>query len=460
MFDKETLENLKNGDFLQNLRACLCKKVKSQVTMVSIITPNGNITSVPRYSVAHVPKPVPLEPEPDVTSQASQKALQTEMQASLGKIAGYLRHVRTSDPFNQDNKTINHINYVPDADSISKGVIDVLLIPHHKRTRTEINFVVSSISNLPALSKCTKSILTELCSVCRLESYKNVIFNQGDAPFSWYIVLQGAVDILINKIGAEGNMIQIKVATLKYGQGFGELALVNSNPRSATVKCQGSSCLLMVIDKEDYLRTVRIAHNHDVAEKTKFLCSIPECEVLPESIIQNAANVLKWRILQGNELILEQNSHLSEFFIIKTGYVDIYRNLEVNNQIVKVRVCRKGPREYFGEEWVIYSSFLECFDNCTLGLTEKEKTKIKHQFLETKKDEYYFPSLISARTFGVTELGCIQIHEAQSRMSNFFKLSNYFTWEEKAIHNLYLEANAKKEWKKTKKRILKQMRLK
>lgn len=64
------------------------------------------------------------------------------------------------------------------------------------------------------------------------------------------------------------------VANLKSGDSFGELALINNQPRKATIKCL-SKCQFAYLEKEDYVRALRKIHIRNQNRKMDFMASIP-----------------------------------------------------------------------------------------------------------------------------------------------------------------------------------------
>jgi len=76
-----------------------------------------------------------------------------------------------------------------------------------------------------------------------------IIVRQGDEADLFYIITRGAVDVLVEQpSGAE-----IKVATLKSGQYFGEIALMRGGQRTATVRAVDDSDVeVMALDRETF----------------------------------------------------------------------------------------------------------------------------------------------------------------------------------------------------------------
>lgn len=72
------------------------------------------------------------------------------------------------------------------------------------------------------------------------------VFNQGDVGSWWYVIFRGSV--LVN-IAGKGT-----VCTLKEGEEFGKLALVNNAPRAATIITAEENTQFFKVPKEDFHR--------------------------------------------------------------------------------------------------------------------------------------------------------------------------------------------------------------
>ena len=110
-----------------------------------------------------------------------------------------------------------------------------------------MNFDLSSI---PLFSGLSDESLAHLSGHIQHQQYTRnaIIFNEGDQSDSLYIVNQGKIKIYISN--NEGQDMLLK--TLGPGDYFGELALIDQEPRTASAKTQ-CDCHVSVISSENML---------------------------------------------------------------------------------------------------------------------------------------------------------------------------------------------------------------
>lgn len=333
-------------------------------------------------------------------------------------------------------------------------------------------------------------------------------------------------------------------------QAFGELALINSHPRSATVCVASKPAYLMAIGFDAYDRTIRHAHQLEIHDRCAALRCVPDFAQASDDYLQICANVVKFENAPFGTILLRQGEATKSIFIVCRGAVDIYRRVclpepsgilnsstrdisgaltaptykELQNapeirdyrkkiarfrtnqpkKTVLVRVGRKKPGEYFGEEWVLYDQKNAMLERLP-GLEDHEV------FSKPGIEAIEYPSLISARavrvneqstddltslkptdestgsacaTFrnidgktkevdtlttqersntkpnmGAVELLTISIFDAQTRINKLIKLSDYHQWGTEVLQQLWEEEQKRHAWRKVRNNVLKDMGL-
>lgn len=113
--------------------------------------------------------------------------------------------------------------------------------------------VARVLSSVPLFSALTDAERTELVAHVRSRRFSRdeVIFHRDDAGGHLYVILSGAAKVVIPD--EEGH--EIVVAVEREGAVFGELALFDDAPRSATVTAL-EEMQVVVLAREDFLRTL------------------------------------------------------------------------------------------------------------------------------------------------------------------------------------------------------------
>lgn len=112
----------------------------------------------------------------------------------------------------------------------------------------------------------------ELLAISALTKTRKVakntfVINEGDSDSSMYIIIQGTVNVVVaNEDGKE--MI---LTTLKAGDQFGELSLLDAKPRSANI-VSNEKCEFLIIHKEPFYKLLE--ENSKIAINViNYLCS-------------------------------------------------------------------------------------------------------------------------------------------------------------------------------------------
>jgi CRP/FNR family transcriptional regulator, cyclic AMP receptor protein len=100
------------------------------------------------------------------------------------------------------------------------------------------------LRNIGLFGALNESVLTHLANVLRVStpSAGDVVFREGDEARDMYAVIEGEMEVL--KSSKRG--IEVRVAVLGPGDWFGEMSILDVQPRSATVRALAPSRLLRI----------------------------------------------------------------------------------------------------------------------------------------------------------------------------------------------------------------------
>jgi CRP-like cAMP-binding protein len=104
----------------------------------------------------------------------------------------------------------------------------------------------------------TPTQLEMVANLCQEREYPlgEIILEEGTSSKELYIITHGEVDILVNPAvvgGPDAPQGRVTIATLRRGQSFGEVALVDEGLRSATVRSAQKGTTMLIISRDKLL---------------------------------------------------------------------------------------------------------------------------------------------------------------------------------------------------------------
>ncbi len=97
--------------------------------------------------------------------------------------------------------------------------------------------------------------------ICVEKNYNEgeVVFEESSPSTEFYIIADGDIDIQVDPdtIGDGSDSYEpTTIATLRRGQSFGEVAIIDPGVRSASAKCNSETCQLLMINRDDFVRLI------------------------------------------------------------------------------------------------------------------------------------------------------------------------------------------------------------
>lgn len=159
--------------------------------------------------------------------------------------------------------------------------------------QTEEQAVHALLQNIPLFEGLSRKELSAVKSILHRREYdaNEVLFHQGNPGVGMYIIQEGTIDILYEPTGDT-------LAELGDGDFFGELALLNETPRSATAISRDDSVLyglfrpdlLDLVDRDPSLGVQVLLRMGRVLSE-RLIQTNEQVEELREKLAQTTADV-------------------------------------------------------------------------------------------------------------------------------------------------------------------------
>ncbi len=209
-----------------------------------------------------------------------------------------------------------------------------------KRWRQE---AVDLFRALPLTEDLDEEALAEIGSHVTLAHLDEgeAVFREGDRGDRFYVVRSGTLEVA--NVGADGTERPLR--NLERGRSFGEIALLEGRPRTATVRAL-TPVDVFSIDKGTFDRA--FAGRVEVSEELRadlrsvgLIRSLEPFRTLDDGDAVRLAKGSDWASYAPGERIVKQGDEARSFFVVASGQVEVVENRRVRGRL--------GPGSYFGE---------------------------------------------------------------------------------------------------------------
>jgi CRP-like cAMP-binding protein/Zn-dependent protease len=199
------------------------------------------------------------------------------------------------------------------------------------------------IDDLPMFQDIPVDVLNDLAGRIRLRSFARgqAVIRQGGRAEAFYVVRRGTVQVV--EEDPESGDEQV-LRTMGRGESFGELGLLESQPRAATVRA-AEEVELFEIDKGTFDQLLAdmatVPEFAPTLEAVAELRSLPSFQHLEPAELTELLELGEWANFPPGRTVIEQGQVGDSFYAIWSGQVEVIQD----GSTVKTL----GPGSYFGE---------------------------------------------------------------------------------------------------------------
>lgn len=147
----------------------------------------------------------------------------------------------------------------------------------------------------------------------------DTIIKQGEDGHCMYLIREGFVDVYVERPGADGNMVNGKVATLNSGALFGELALMYSAPRAATIIVASPTAKFWALEREPFQMLLAQSGQRTYEKYEGWLKEVDILKTLNHFELAKLSEAMESELFEAGEDIIVQGDVGDKFYILEEG---------------------------------------------------------------------------------------------------------------------------------------------
>lgn len=209
----------------------------------------------------------------------------------------------------------------------------ILQLRPELRSKEQVEIVQNHVKDIKVFKEFSRQShdaqLAELCRNLRLQFLpeNKVLFEQGDRGDSYFIVLEGSVDVLVRVVDASNGVEhKKKVAVLRRGDAFGDLSLLYGAPRNATVRTR-EDAYFIVMNKTTYDKVIKSHQVGKIHEIAQFYLNFPLFQHLDRITLMYFATKTVAQRLQSKQTVVKQGDDPGRVYFVKSGRLRVVRKV-------------------------------------------------------------------------------------------------------------------------------------
>lgn len=218
-------------------------------------------------------------------------------------------------------------------------------LPLFPKSEEEEKFILKSLSDNFIFADLENREMNSIIDAFEKTEYSSdsVILKQGDETADYFfIIYKGDVTYHVdgNEVGSSGA-----------GKSFGELALLYSCPRAATVKAKGD-CTLFRVDQMSFRSVLQKRNMQTAEQKLNLLKKIEFLKDMEIFDLQKLSSAMTPVSFEPGDFLVKKGDAGDAFFLVQEGQVRV-TDISVGNS--KFEDTTLGEGDYFGERALITS---------------------------------------------------------------------------------------------------------